>query len=220
MKPYRIVVDTNVLIASLRSQRGASYQLLTMLNDNRWQLNVSTILMFEYEEVLKRERIKLGLQLEDIDDLIDGICMIANKRNIFYLWRPVASDPDDDFLIDLAVESQADFIISYNQRDLQEVKRFGVAALTPKEFLQRVRRNRVIELTAQVPDSLYKQVEALATREKISVDQLVAIALSAQVLAWMTKDYLAERANRGNWERFQQVLAKVPNVEPEDYDKL
>lgn len=78
----------------------------------------------------------------------------------------------------------------------------------------------MIELTAQVPNSLYKQVEALATREKISVDQLGAIALSAQVSAWMTKDYLAERANRGNWERFQQVLAKVPNVEPEDYDKL
>lgn len=75
-------------------------------------------------------------------------------------------------------------------------------------------------LNVQIPDSLYKQVEALAARENISVDQLVAIALSAQVSAWMTKDYLEQRAERGSWQKFQQVLTKVPDVEPEDYDKL
>lgn len=75
-------------------------------------------------------------------------------------------------------------------------------------------------LKAQIPDSLYKQVEALATREEVTIDQLVAIALSAQVSAWMTKDYLEERAKRGNWEKFQEVLAKVPDVEPEEDDKL
>lgn len=94
--------------------------------------------MFEYEEVLKRERVQLGLSLEDINDLIDGICAISNKRSIFYLWRPVASDPDDDFLVDLAVEAQADFIITYNQRDLHPVERFGISALSPKQFLQLV----------------------------------------------------------------------------------
>lgn len=75
-------------------------------------------------------------------------------------------------------------------------------------------------LNAQIPDSLYKQVEALAARENISVEQLVAIALSAQVSAWMTKDYLEQRAERGSWQKFQQVLTRVPDVEPEDYDKL
>lgn len=75
-------------------------------------------------------------------------------------------------------------------------------------------------LNAQIPDSLYKQVEALAARENISVEQLVAIALSAQVSAWMTKDYLEQRAERGSWQKFQQVLTRVPDIEPEDYDKL
>ena len=75
-------------------------------------------------------------------------------------------------------------------------------------------------LKAQIPDSLYKQVEALATREEVTIDQLVAIALSAQVSAWMTKDYLEERAKRGSWQKFQEVLAKVPDVEPEEDDKL
>lgn len=135
-RPLQIVVDTNVLLAGLRSNRGASYKLLTMLNDRRWQLNISTPLVLEYEEVLKRESVSLGLSLGDIDDLVDGICAIANKRSVFYLWRPAARDPDDDFLIDLAVESQANFIVTYNQRDLQPAEIFGIMVVSSKQFLQ------------------------------------------------------------------------------------
>lgn len=76
------------------------------------------------------------------------------------------------------------------------------------------------QLNVEIPEALLKQVQDLSIREKISLDQLVSIALSAQVSAWMTKDYLAEKAKRGSWEKFQQVLTKVPDVEPEDYDKL
>ncbi len=76
------------------------------------------------------------------------------------------------------------------------------------------------DLTAKIPDSLYQQVAALAAKEQISIDQLVAIALSAQVSAWMTKEYLNEKAKQGSWEAFQQVLAKVPNREPDEYDRL
>lgn len=78
----------------------------------------------------------------------------------------------------------------------------------------------MITISTKVPDALYKQIEALATKENMTIDQLVSIALSAQVSVWMTKDYLEEKAKRGSWEKFQQVLAKVPDVEPEEYDKL
>lgn len=135
-RPLQIVVDTNVLLAGLRSSRGASYKLLTILNDERWQLNISTPLVLEYEEVLKRENVFLGLSMEDIDDLVDGLCAIANKRDIFFLWRPMAKDADDDFLIDLAVESQANFIVTYNQRDLQPAEIFDIMVVSPKQFLQ------------------------------------------------------------------------------------
>ncbi|MCT7980501.1 hypothetical protein [Laspinema olomoucense] len=76
------------------------------------------------------------------------------------------------------------------------------------------------ELNVNIPDFLYNQVTELPGRENISLDQLVAIALSAQVSAWMTQDYLVERAKRGSWEQFQEVLMKVPDVEPEELDKL
>lgn len=64
MKPYQIVVDTNVLVSGLRSKLGASYKLLSSLKDVRWQINVSTTLVFEYEEILKCERDSLGVKLE------------------------------------------------------------------------------------------------------------------------------------------------------------
>ena len=67
---------------------------------------------------------------------------------------------------------------------------------------------------AQVPDPLVKQVEELAAQEKISVDQLVSIALAYQVSAWRTRDTVSVRGNRGNWEKFDRVMAKVREVPP------
>lgn len=135
-KPYQIVIDTNVLVAGLRSNRGASYKLLTILNDARWQVNISTTLIFEYEEILKRSSLELGLSFPDIDAIIRGICSIYNQRQIFYVWRPTSTDPDDDFLIDLAVKAQAEFLVTYNQRNLQPAERFGIKVVSPKQFLQ------------------------------------------------------------------------------------
>ncbi|MCP4110886.1 MAG: putative toxin-antitoxin system toxin component, PIN family [Desulfobacteraceae bacterium] len=138
-KPYQIVIDTNILVAGLRSRRGAAYKLLTMLNDKRWQVNISTTLLMEYEEVLKRELENLFvLNEQDIDDFLDGICHIANHQDVFYIWRPMAHDPDDDFLIDLAVAAQADFLITYNPRDMRNIERFGIEMVSPKEFLQKM----------------------------------------------------------------------------------
>lgn len=136
MQTYQLVIDTNILLSGLRSKKGASYKLLTLLNDPRIQINISVPLIFEYEQILKREYQDLELTLEDIDNIINGICAISNQRTIFYLWRPLAKDPNDDFLIDLAIEAQADFIISYNIKDLKPIEKLGVLVLNPKQFLQ------------------------------------------------------------------------------------
>lgn len=135
-KIYQIVVDTNVLVSGLKSSLGASYKLLSILNDRRWRVNVSTALLFEYEEILKSVGKDLGLTLQEVDLAIAAICNIANFHPIFFLWRPMLKDADDEFLIDLALKAQVDFIITYNQRDLQPVERFGIQVVTPKQFLQ------------------------------------------------------------------------------------
>ncbi|MEA5512341.1 hypothetical protein VB715_21440 [Crocosphaera sp. UHCC 0190] len=77
-----------------------------------------------------------------------------------------------------------------------------------------------MKLNAQIPDALYQQLETLADNQSISIDQLVTIALSAQISSWMTKDYIEEKAKQGSWEKFQQVLDKVSDQEPDEYDKL
>ncbi len=77
-----------------------------------------------------------------------------------------------------------------------------------------------MKLNTQIPDALYQQIETLASKEQIPVEQLITMALSAQISAWLTKDYLEEKAEKGSWNKFQKVLNKVSDQEPEDYDKL
>ncbi|MCW1967197.1 MAG: hypothetical protein KIH69_003630 [Anaerolineae bacterium] len=76
------------------------------------------------------------------------------------------------------------------------------------------------QLQTKIPDYLYQQVSQLSEREHIEIDQIVAMALSAHVALWLNEDFLQKRGRRGSWERFQQRLENVPNVEPDDYDKL
>jgi hypothetical protein len=74
------------------------------------------------------------------------------------------------------------------------------------------------KIETQIPDKLFAQATQLAQREKVSLDQLVTIALTAQVSAWITKDYLETRAARGSWEQAREVLAQVPDAEPLPHD--
>lgn len=138
IEPLRIAVDTNVLVAGLRSRRGASFRLLQKLKDPRWELNLSLALVLEYEEILKREAGALNLSPQHVDDLVDGLCAITVKHESTPLWRPVARDPEDDFLIELAVQARADYVVTHNKRDLQAAERFGIMVVSPKEFLKEV----------------------------------------------------------------------------------
>jgi len=76
------------------------------------------------------------------------------------------------------------------------------------------------ELVIQLPNYLYQRAEALAKREKISLDELVSLAVASHVSAWQTKGYMEERAQRGSWEKFKAVLQKAPDVEPAEWDRL
>ncbi|MBC7795433.1 MAG: PIN domain-containing protein, partial [Pyrinomonadaceae bacterium] len=72
------------------------------------------------------------------DDVIDFICGNANLRDIFYLWRPALRDPKDDFILELAVESDCDFIVTYNIKDFEGIEKFGIKVITPAQFLSEI----------------------------------------------------------------------------------
>ncbi len=75
-------------------------------------------------------------------------------------------------------------------------------------------------VSAQIPNSIHRQLGELAEREGVSVDQLVASAVVEKTSALMTLDYLEARGSRGSWEKFDAAMASVPDVEPEDRDRL
>jgi putative PIN family toxin of toxin-antitoxin system len=134
--PLQLIIDTNVIVSGLRSRRGAAYRLLSILIDSRWQINVSVALLLEYEEVLKRESRALGLNYEDVDAVVNALASISNRRAIPYSWRPLSSDADDDFLIELALNVQSDHIVTYDLRHLRVLKELGFSVITPRQFLE------------------------------------------------------------------------------------
>jgi len=129
-----IVLDTNVLLCAIYSNRGASYKLLSMIDGEKFRINISTTLVYEYEEILK---LKSKLDTSYIDAILDYICLIGKKNSIFYLWRPKLKDIDDDFLLELAVKSNA-IIVTLNGKDFKPASEFGLKVMTPKEFLQHI----------------------------------------------------------------------------------
>jgi predicted nucleic acid-binding protein len=70
-----------------------------------------------------------------VEDVLSYLCASANLRPIFFLWRPLLPDPGDHMVLEIAVESRADFIITFNTRDLKDATRFGIRVVTPAEFL-------------------------------------------------------------------------------------
>jgi predicted transcriptional regulator len=75
-------------------------------------------------------------------------------------------------------------------------------------------------IQAQVSDDLLAQLQTIAQQESLSIEQVVSQALAVQATAWLDRDTLQRRAQQGSWEHFQTVLAKVPNREPEAFDRL
>jgi putative PIN family toxin of toxin-antitoxin system len=132
-QPPRIILDTNVLFSALRSRLGASFRLLSMVGQARFSLQVSAPLIAEYEAVLKRGR--LSLSDAQIDDVIDYVCAQSEHHKIFYLWRPALKDPNDDFLLELAVKSQAS-IVTWNVADFKKANTWGIDVITPQQLLQ------------------------------------------------------------------------------------
>ncbi len=134
----QIVIDTNILVAALLSQHGASYKLLMMLGSGKFDVHLSVPLVLEYEEVAKRLLGKISPTENDVDAILDYICSIAIRRKVHYLWRPLLNDPKDEMVLELAVAGGCDTIVTYNKRDFRGIEQFGIRLLTAAEFLQEI----------------------------------------------------------------------------------
>ena len=134
--PPRIVLDTNVLYAGLYSASGKSYQLLKAIADGRVRIALSTPLLFEYEELLKRNQAVLNLNDAEVEVVLDNLCALADFQSVYFLWRPCLPDANDDMVLELAVAAQVPRIVSFNAKDFRPASRFGIEVVTPKIMLE------------------------------------------------------------------------------------
>jgi putative PIN family toxin of toxin-antitoxin system len=130
-----IVIDTNVLIAALRSDAGAAHRVLLLVGTNQFDVSVSVPLILEYEEVCLRLASQLSWTTEDVGDTLDYLCSAARQVEIHFKW-PVLPDADDDMILELAVAAGAHCIVTFNKSDFVGAAQFGLRILTPFEFLE------------------------------------------------------------------------------------
>ena len=134
----RIVLDTNVLVAGLRSSLGASHRLLSLVGTGRFTHVVSVALLFEYESAVTRPESGIRLSTAVLNDVLDYLCAAGHRQQIYFLWRPTLPDPSDDLVLEVAVHGHCDRIVTFNTRDFVGSERFGVEVETPAEFLRSI----------------------------------------------------------------------------------
>ena len=138
----RLTFDTDVIVAALRSRTGASNVLLHALRGRQLEAVASVPMLFEYEAVLMRpeQRQATGMTVAEVDIFLDGLAALLLPVLPYFLWRPRLRDPDDEMVLDAAVNGRADAIVTFNIRDfLPEARQFQLEVLTPREALRRLR---------------------------------------------------------------------------------
>jgi putative PIN family toxin of toxin-antitoxin system len=131
-----IVIDSNVVIAALRSKKGASYKLLSLIGTNKFEIHDSVAIVLEYEDVIQRFRTEVGLSQDDVSIFVDSLCSMAHHHKIYFVWRPSLPDANDELFLELAISARCQYIVTHNIKDFKGTEKFGIKAITPKEFLQ------------------------------------------------------------------------------------
>lgn len=129
-----VVLDTSVLVAAWRSRLGASFELIRLLRAGRFEIAVSVPLVVEYESALLRN-MSPGQRPSHVTAFVDYLCRVAHKQDVFFVWRPLLNDPNDDMVVESAMASRASAIITHNLRDFVPAAGLGVRVLAPAQFL-------------------------------------------------------------------------------------
>jgi putative PIN family toxin of toxin-antitoxin system len=136
----KVVLDTSVLVAAVRSQRGASHALLARLPDARFQTVISVALFAEYRAVLLRPENLLRRTAPQAESFLDFLISTSHLQEVFFRWRPALPDPDDDLILELAAAASCRYIVTHNLRDFRGTERWGIKAVTPGDFLKRIEK--------------------------------------------------------------------------------
>lgn len=130
------VLDTNVLISSLRSSAGASHAVLGAVRAGKIKIALSVSLAIEYEDVALRPGMVPGLSPSQIGTVMDALCALARHQKVFFMWRPHLPDPGDDMVLELALAAGTPYIITNNTKHFAGSESLGIRAIKPAEALK------------------------------------------------------------------------------------
>ena len=139
----RLVLDTDVVVAAMRSPDGASAALSLAARSGRVTLLATAALAIEYEAVCSRaeHRLSSGLTSQQVDVFVTAVIAMVEPVRAWFLWRPQLRDAGDEMVLEAAVNGNADALVTFNRRDFGAIPaRFGVEVLLPKEALERIGR--------------------------------------------------------------------------------
>lgn len=140
-RTVRAVLDTNIVVAALRSPSGASAELLRRARHGEFQMLASAALAIEYEAVCQRAEHRKAAQLSarETGQFLHAVIDLIEPVDFWFLWRPQLRDPGDELVLEAAVNGRADVIATFNLRDFAAARdRFGIHVLTPGEALMRL----------------------------------------------------------------------------------
>lgn len=138
----RLVLDTNVVVAGVRSRTGASNPLMVAGFRGCFAWACSVPLFFEYEDVLNRAELLLaaGLTRAEVAAFLTDLAGLVEPVDLHFLWRPQLRDAGDEMVLETAVNARAEAIVTHNARDFGAAPgRFGILCLDPGEALRRLR---------------------------------------------------------------------------------
>lgn len=136
----RVVIDTSVMVAASRSRHGASFQVVQSISSGLFQPCLSVALYAEWRDALSRpENRPPGVSAEDAWAFLRYVAGLSHIQPIYFLWRPVLRDPDDDMVLELAVAASCRVIVTHNLNDFVGAERFGINPVSPAEFLRELR---------------------------------------------------------------------------------
>jgi putative PIN family toxin of toxin-antitoxin system len=136
----KIVLDTSVVVSGLRTRLGAGNAVLRLVAERRLVVLATPPLFLEYEDVLKRPEHRLvhGLEIQEIDDFLAELAALIEPVEVHFQWRPQSKDPNDEMVIEAAINGHADALVTYNVSDFAGIaERFGIPVLRPSELLKK-----------------------------------------------------------------------------------
>ncbi len=139
----RLVVDTSVMVAAIRSDTGASRHLLVAGLEARYTMLASVPLMIEYQAAMSRpEHLAASrLSASDVEAVLDAMAEVAKPVLLDFLWRPVLPDPDDDMVLKTGVNGRAGAIVTFNRRHfVAATGQIGLAVLSPAGVLRQLEK--------------------------------------------------------------------------------